>query len=330
MALEITSLQGVDICKVAKYKLHLTHVNDLLHENQEAVLPHGSVADLGPTNATVRVYVYKFEVATRCSDASDDSFVGVTIVDDDDTNWIKIPTGLRRNVAWSFYSLIDDARFDIGKHFESKELGRLRPNYIYPDPPTEDDRMEVLLNTICDYYQTRKENSGVKVKRVINSGDRSFYCEFTGGGDLHVQRKGKSLLICNTQPVQDLSLSPEHDTESISSLIIEGEKSDRKPSLYNQLLANTILGVVTQFVTECQDKEYSDSFLRNLTELSGYSVAYTGMGHVGFYKLKMEFNKPMEFVAKIQPGMRSRPLSAAYVDYALDYFFGKIKQQEEQ
>jgi len=42
---------------------------------------------------------------------------------------------------------------------------------------------------------------------------------YTGGGDIHVQRKGKSLVICDTQLVQNLLLSPAHDTEDISSLI---------------------------------------------------------------------------------------------------------------
>lgn len=113
-------------------------------------------------------------------------------------------------------------------------------------------------------------------------------------------------------------------TESVSSLVIEGKKSDCNPSsLTNQLIANTILCCVAQFVTECKDKVHDETFLKNMMKLSGYSVSYTGVGHVGFYKLNIEFNKPISFVAKIQPGVYDRPISAAYVDYALEYFLRK-------
>ena len=77
----------------------------------------------------------------------------------------------------------------------------------------------------------------------------------------------------------------------------------------------------------CQKVSYQatmdETFLKSMTKLSGYNVSYTGAGHVGFYKLNIEFDKPMQYVAKIQPGICDRPISAAYVDYALEYFLGK-------
>ena len=172
--------------------------------------------------------------------------------------------------------------------------------------------MDALLSTMLYVIL---DVPGVTVKKVAGSGNRNCYCQFTGGGDIHVQSKGKgkSLVICNTQPDED-----------------DLSKSDIDPSdLSNKLLANTILCCVAQFVTNCQDKGYSAEFLRTVTQLSGYSVAYTGMGHVGFYKLNMNFNKPMDFVAKIKPGVHYKPLSATYVDYAMEYFFRKIRQPKE-
>lgn len=70
-----------------------------------------------------------------------------------------------------------------------------------------------------------------------------------------------------------------------------------------------------------QKKESDANFLTKFTKLSGYSIAYTGMGYVGFYKFTMEFNKPTIFVTTIEPGVYPKPVSAAIVDHAFDYFF---------
>lgn len=88
MPLEIRSLQAVDICKVERYHIFVENVNNLLREHQETVLPHGTIAHLGPINATLHVYVYQFEDTARCSDASNCNFTGVAIVHDD-SNYIK-------------------------------------------------------------------------------------------------------------------------------------------------------------------------------------------------------------------------------------------------
>lgn len=148
-----------------------------------------------------------------------------------------------------------------------------------------------------------------------------MYCEFTGGGDIYLQRNGKSLVICNTRE-EDLSLSPVHETESVSSLVIEGKLLSKKRTLTHQLIANTILCCVEQFVNGCKNKEHNETFLKKMMTLSGYGVPYTGEGYVGFYKLTMEFNKQTTFRAIVEPGIYDRSTSAAYVDYALEYFFG--------
>lgn len=114
--------------------------------------------------------------------------------------------------------------------------------------------------------------------------------------------------------------------------MIEGKLSAKSPSsLTNQLIANTIICSVEQLINECQGKEHDETFLKKMTKLSGYGVPYTGTGYVGFYKLTMEFNRPTMCVAKVEPGTYDRPMSAAYVDYALEYFthwsiFWKVNQ----
>lgn len=128
---------------------------------------------------------------------------------------------------------------------------------------------------------------------------------------------------------KDVTLSPTEDTETISWLIIEGKKSDcTDESLLYQLIANTILACITTFVKNCKQK-YDAAFIKNVTKISGYGVPYTGMGCAGFYKLEIKFDNPIQFQAKFPIAQRLQPHSAAIVNYALDYFMGKITQPQD-
>lgn len=51
--------------------------------------------------------------------------------------------------------------------------------------------MDPLLETIRKHYKSTMRDSGIKSKIVSGHGDTSKHCEFTGGGDIHLQRKGK-------------------------------------------------------------------------------------------------------------------------------------------
>lgn len=66
-----------------------------------------------------------------------------------------------------------------------------------------------------------------------------------------------------------------------------------------------------------------------MTQILGYGVPYTGMGCVGFYKLEIKFDKLMQFPAKFPMAQHYQPDSAAIVDYAVDYFMGKITQPQD-
>ena len=312
-------VDDVDIFTVQQCKLKVKLVNDQLRRQHKPVLPPGSIDDLGPTHAKLRVYLFKFNNTQPCSGV----FETDVNVYEQPPYKTDISAAVKRNVGWSFFSLISQATYDVSEYFD--ESGRLKKPFIYEDPKLESERMDPLLATIRENYQLNLADSGIKSKIVSGQGDRSKYCEFTGGGDIYLQRKGKTLVICNTLE-QDLSLSPVHETESISSLVIEGKLS-KKDALTHQLIANTILCCVEQFVMECKNKEHDETFLKKMTMLSGYGVPYTGEGYFGFYRLTVEFNKQTTFRAMVQPGIYDRPISAAYVDYALEYFFGKINIQ---
>ena len=76
-------------------------------------------------------------------------------------------------------------------------MGKLKP-FLYPPPVTKKEQMDPFLETICQQYEINKTDSGIKSKNVSAPGNSSKHCEFTGGVDIHLQRKGKTLVICHT------------------------------------------------------------------------------------------------------------------------------------
>ena len=120
------------------------------------------------------------------------------------------------------------------------------------------------------------------VTKIVNPGNTDHYCQFSGGGDIYIENLKESLVIYSGPELsKDGTLTPGGDTESAS---IEGDYTHQ--SLRDQLLANSILACTSTFLKECQ-MEYDSAFIKNVTQISGYSVAYTGMGSVGFYKLSI-------------------------------------------
>lgn len=214
----------------------------------------------------------------------------------------------------------------LEKHFEEKERAQIKPDFIYPKPSSESQRTDCLWMTINEFYQLSKENAPAKIFKITNPGLREGFCQFTGGGDLFIEncKNGNAMLLFTGQNEQDPSISPRTD-DVITGVTIEGKKGDcDSDDLTYQLFANTILTSISSFTQ--QINEYSEEFLENMEKLSGYSVAYTGSGYFGFYKLKIRFGCPMEFVEKVSLNQRPQPSAASCVDFALDYFFGKLNQ----
>ena len=164
----------------------------------------------------------------------------------------------------------------------------------------------------------------IKVTKIVNPDNTDHYYQFSGGGDIYIENL-KELLVIYSGP--ELSkhgtLTPGGDTESAS---IKGEKGDyTHQSLRDQLLASSILACTSAFLKKCQ-MEYDSAFIKDVTQISRYSVAYTGMGSVGFYKLSIKFDELMEFEARIPLEQRHQPDAAAVVDFAIDCFTRKVAQ----
>ena len=56
-----------------------------------------------------------------------------------------------------------------------------------------------------------------------------------------------------------------------------------------QLFANILCASVIEFINKM--KNLMKYPLKMVKKITGYGVAYTGLGHIGYYKLEMTFNK---------------------------------------
>ena len=127
------------------------------------LLPSGSIDDLGAVHSTLRVYVFKFKATVKCFDTATAN-LGVPIINSED-KYIKIPVGIRRNVAWSFYSLISDSYFNVDDHHISGQL--LRPGFVYIEPSAESEHMAPLLMTIRNIMEQIRKIQGLMLTELL-------------------------------------------------------------------------------------------------------------------------------------------------------------------
>ena len=83
-----------------KCKLPIECLHSLLHGKKI----NGSIVDMGK-KGSLRLFIYKFENTTRCSNASGDDFTKV-IINQEKEREVNPPAELKRNVAWSFFALM--------------------------------------------------------------------------------------------------------------------------------------------------------------------------------------------------------------------------------
>ena len=133
----------------------------------------------------------------------------------------------RRNTAWSFFTQ-KGCIFDISKHFVSTDMLQLKTNFKYPNPKSENQRMDYILKTIEEHYKINKEDLVVEATRVSDSFYLDGHCEFTGGGDIFIMKEGTSLSISN---VESVPISPVRETEATSSQVVEGKNQTVRPQI---------------------------------------------------------------------------------------------------
>lgn len=98
--LKITLKHGGNFLSATQVSLCDKDLQQLLRSKGEKEPEPGSIVDRG-TKGKYRIFIYKFNNTTRCSNASEDDF-HLSMSEDD---LIQPPIKIKRNVAWAFYCL---------------------------------------------------------------------------------------------------------------------------------------------------------------------------------------------------------------------------------
>jgi len=77
-----------------------------------------------------------FDNVTKCSEASHNDFGGVKLLSD---NMTFPEMSLKRNVAWSFFSLNDNSKDNLQNYFTDLENLTLKKDFCYPQPDKKND-----------------------------------------------------------------------------------------------------------------------------------------------------------------------------------------------
>ena len=285
-------------------------------------VPQGNIQQL-PSIGKFLIYIYTFDVKTRCSTASAEHFDGVEFVNDIMPLPRESMLRVTKHVAWSFFSLVVDQEVDLTRYFDNSAL---KFDYVYPKPLLEDNRMKCLYSALLLHYKLDREDAPAKMTMIDPKSQTEGYCQFSGGGDIRLHGKLKDTLVINTALIEDVEgISPIYDgTLSSMTMTVEGKRGEADcEKMKCQLLANMMLASITTFINEMPN--YDEAAIQNLKQITGYGIPYTGFGDVGFYILQIEFGKNTKVVTKIQLNQRPRPYAAALVDYLFEYYFKKLK-----
>lgn len=95
-------------------------------------------------------------------------------------------------------------------------------------------------------------------------------------------------------------------------------------SMKYQLWAKMVNAIVTNFTSSIS--KLNDEAIIDLDMLLGYGIAYSGIGAVGMYTLKIPFNDVTEITTKVELAVHDQVNAAVIVDECLDYYVRKTKQ----
>ncbi|XP_065882461.1 uncharacterized protein [Dysidea avara] len=300
--------------------------NHLLSELDPDIIPvddDGSILEIN--SKSLKIFVYLFGRLTKCSDASASNFDGVLSVEDTSPA-MQFSKTLNRNVGWSYFSLVEDPEYDLQNDFSGDISGtnlNLHFGYTFPIAK-ESKRRNCLLENIKSYYSSKGKDITVMLVDAITQ--TQGYCQFSGGGDILIHSNTLStLVIKNTIEQKDISGPVKSGSSSTTTLNIEVKNDCTNiEKLKYQLYANIVSASVSRFVEKLES--FSENDLCDVKEITGYGIAYTNHGEVGFFKIVMKFHEQTTITTKIPIASRTRPTAASIVDDVLDYCVESIKQ----
>ena len=212
------------------------------------------------------------------------------------------------------------------KYFENEKGKVLKQNFCFPQPESEARRIDCLLSTINNKYKL--PNSLASAEKIKPKQQTDGYCQFSGGGDILIFSEVETLVVQGTgedDEEEHGGLSPISDGTSASTTIsIEGKKSDYSYNkLKHQLFANVVRASIIKFIDKM--KKFNETSIEMVKKITGYGISYTGVGHIGFYKLEMTFNENTTVITKLPLSQRPQQYAATIMDHLLDDFFKKLK-----
>ena len=283
------------------------------------MIPEGKISLLHRIGKLI-IFLYVFKQQTPCSEAVDQDFDEASV---DITDLMKIQWNdlkVDKNMAWSFFSLNDDIDYDVNKDFNGASV---RSDYEYRIPVAESQRSLPLLLTVKQYV--RNHSIPAHVEMVDPTLAYNKGCQFSGGGDIRISTDALSCVIIHDKTEADGGSSPIYDGSTVQSLSVEAKKGDYDlKKLRNQLFANMMVASVSNFIDTL--KNYTEKDILGVKQLTGYGIPYTGAGIVGFYKLRIEFGQPTQFITKIFMTQRPQGSAAMLVDYLLENYFMKLNK----
>ena len=72
--------------------------------------------------------------------------------------------------------------------------------------------------------------------------------------------------------------------------------------------------------------QFDEKGIVEVDTIIGYGMAYTGIGCIGFYKLKITFDDQTKIISKLELSQRPQQYAAALADSILDYYYDRLAQ----
>ena len=141
--------------------------------------------------------------------------------------------------------------------------------------------------------QPQKNMSGQRIPATVELVDplhyqKNQYSQFSGGGDLLIKTNEHACVVVQ-EDIEATEMSPIYKGTAVQHLAVEGKKNVcEMEKLRWQLCANMIVASILQFMDNLKNCTLKD--IDDVKQIVGYGIPYTGSG-IGFYKLKLEFNK---------------------------------------
>lgn len=277
---------------------------------------NGKIVEVVDLTDGFQVYMWKFEKQISCSSVTEDHFDFVAV---------HKPLG----------NLIDeDPRSKGIISYPFFTLNTANTN----EPSSEDSYPSVHEAKRVNALSLSLQKKGYLVH--MGSAAGSFYCPFSGGGDIYIENGTSDCLVFmgdaedttdaeGSNDVHEVTkVSPtKPGTQKLSSFSVEA-KRDRidLEKLKYQLFANMTMVCIKNFVDCCLQQKYSKTGLISVKLLTAYGALLCGDGGLAGYKLEIQFGQHGCVLPRVKPNHYNPIKAAKLMDCFIEKFMDKTDQ----